>query len=403
MLCERLRTVSTIRRTSPRINVPIAEPVTILDRYLLFLFLKIFLVCFTSFVGLFLVIHLFSNLDELTALAEPSGGWAQLLADFYGPRIAELFDKSAAILVLISAIFAVNMMQKRRELLAIEAGGITQLRAVRPIIVAALCIIGLTTFNREYVIPTLKHQLVRTPQNWLNTGKAEMLVQQDARTGIRFRGKEILLGESTIVEPKIQLPASLGTQISRLSAHTASFEGADETHPAGIRLQQVTQPVQPASFQSIVVDQTPVVYSPSDVSWLEEDELFVVSDVSMEQAAFGNRLALYRTTPEMMAAVRKPRTWFGNNQKVGLHVRVLQPFLDLTLLLLGLPLAMSNADRNIFVAAGVSFAVVAAVSIVTLASQSLGTYNLIQPAALSAWIPLIVFVPLAVLSVSRLR
>ena len=139
------------------------------------------------------------------------------------------------------------------------------------------------------------------------------------------------------------------------------------------------------------------------MQWLNEDELFVVSDVTMEQAAFGNRLALYRTTPEMMAAVRKPRTWFGNNQKVGLHVRILQPFLDMTLLLLGLPLAISNTDRNIFVAAGISFAIVAAVSIVTLASQSLGTYNLIQPAALSAWIPLLVFAPLAVLSMSRLR
>lgn len=377
---------------------------TILDRYLLFLFLKIFAVCFTSFVGLFLVIHLFSNLDDLSDLVELSGGWAQLLADFYVPRIAELFDKTAAVLVLISAIFSVNMMQKRRELLAIEAGGITLLRAIRPIVVAAVCLIALTVVNREYLIPSLKDRLVRTPQNWLDQGRAEMLVQQDTTTGIRLRGKEIMLADKTIIEPKVQLPATISTQHNRLTAQLASFESADQRHPAGIRLKKVTQPVELAGFRSIVVDnQTPVVYSPSDVRWLNEDELFVVSDVTMEQAAFGNRLALYRTTPEMMAAVRKPRTWFGNNQKVGLHVRILQPFLDMTLLLLGLPLAISNTDRNIFVAAGISFAVVAAVSIVTLASQSLGTYNLIQPAALSAWIPLLVFVPLAVLSVGRLR
>ena len=404
MLCELGRTVSTIRRTRAlQINVAKTKTVTILDRYLLFLFLKIFTVCFTSFVGLFLVIHLFSNLDELSALAEPSGGWPQLLADFYVPRIAELFDKTAAVLVLISAIFAVNMMQKRRELLAIEAGGITLLRAIRPIIVAALCIIGLTVANREYVIPTLKDRLVRTPQNWLDQGKADMLVQQDAATGIRFRGKEILLSDKLIVEPKIQLPASISKEHSQLTAQLASFESADQTHPAGIRLKHVTQPATLSGFRSIVDQEKPVIYSPADFQWLEEDELYVVSNVTMEEAAFGNRLALYRTTPEMMVAVRKPRSWFGNNQKVGLHVRILQPFLDLTLLLLGLPLAMSNSDRNIFVAAGISFAVVGAVSVVTLASQSLGTYNLIQPAALSAWIPLLVFVPLAVLSIGRLR
>ncbi len=376
---------------------------TILDRYLLFLFLKIFAVCFTSFVGLFLVVHLFSNLDELAALAEPCGGWPTLLAEFYFPRVAELFDKMAAVLVLISAIFAVNMMQKRRELLAIEAGGITPLRAIRPIIVAALCIIGLTVANREMVIPALKDRLVRTPQNWLDQGTADMLVQQDSETGIRFRGKEIVLADKQIIEPKVQLPASLSSRNNRLTAVSASFESADQTHPAGIRLHQVTEPATLAGFRSIVVEQSPVVYAPSDVSWLKDDEVFVVSDVSLEEAAFGNRLAQYRTTPEMMVAVRKPRTWFGNNQRVGLHVRVLQPILDLTLLLLGLPLAMSNSDRNIFVAAGISFAVVGAVSIVTLASQSLGTYNLIQPAALSAWIPLLVFVPLAALSMGRLK
>ena len=376
---------------------------TILDRYLLVLFLKIFLVCFTSFVGLFVVVHLFSNLDELAAIADQTGGWAQLMQDFYFPRVAELFEKTSAILVLVSAIFAINMMQKRSELLAIEAGGITPLRAIRPIFVASVAIIVLNVANRECIIPALKDRLVRTPQNWLDQGKADMLVQQDSRTGIRFRGKEIVLSERMIIEPKVQLPANMGVGISQLKAESATFESANDSHPAGLRMRKVKQPMSLASFRSVGDAVSPVVYSPADVDWLEEDELFVTSDVTMEKAAFGNRLAMYRTTPEMMQAIRTPRSWFGNNQRVALHVRILQPFLDMTLLMLGLPLAMSNPDRNIFVAAGISFAVIGAVSIVTLVSQSLGTYNVIQPAALSAWIPLVVFVPLAILSVQRLR
>ena len=403
MLCFGQPTVSTIDLRKPITNVAIHKPVTILDRYLLILFLKIFMICFASFVGLYLVIHLFSNLNKLAVLAEQSGGWPQLLQDFYIPRIAEVFDKTAAVLVLVSAIFAVNMMQQKRELLAIEAVGITKLRAIRPILVAALCIIALTVYNREHLIPTLRQQLVRTPQNWLDTGKTDMIVQQDSETGIRFRGEKILLSEKKIIEPVLQLPSHLGTRVNRLAANSATFESATAAHPAGILMKNVTQPMSLAGFRSIVKDQSPVIYAPDETNWLSDDELFIVSDVSMEQAAFGNRLEAYRTTPEMMAAVRQPRTWFGNNQKVGLHVRMIQPFLDLTLLLLGLPLAISNADRNIFVAAGVSFAVVAAVSLVTLGSQSLGMLNIIEPAALAAWIPLFVFVPLAFLSVSRLR
>ena len=65
---------------------------TIVDQYLLFLFIKIFLVCFLSFTGLFIVVHLFSNLDELAALSK-SRGWPQLMWEFYGPRVAEVLTR----------------------------------------------------------------------------------------------------------------------------------------------------------------------------------------------------------------------------------------------------------------------------------------------------------------------
>ncbi len=376
---------------------------TILDRYLLFLFLRIFLICFASFVGLFIVVHLFSNLDELSALAEPAGGWGSLLLDFYWPRVAELFDKTAAVLVLISGIFAVNMMQKRREILAIEAGGVTPLRAIRPILVGGLAIIALTVWNRENVIPRFKESLVRTPQNWMDKGRVDMSAQVDNETGVRFRGREIYLGDRKIVQPNVQLPSEVYPGHSRIESENGFFEPETEEHPAGIRLVGVTQPSPKLRLASAVIGEKPTVFYPSDQKWLGEKEAFVATSLSMEQVAFGSRLSQYRTTPEMMAAVRQPQKWFGNNQRVGLHTRILQPFLDLTLLLLGLPLAMSNSDRNIFVAAGVSFLVVAGVSVVTLTAQSLGAYNIVRPAALAAWLPLLVFTPLAILSMGRLK
>ncbi len=115
---------------------------SIFDRYLLVLFLKIFMICFVSFTGLYFVIHIFTNLDELSSITTTSGqGMGQLLIGFYGPAMLELFDKMAGVLVLISAIFAVTWIQRKRELLAIEAAGITKARVVRPIIIAAVVIL----------------------------------------------------------------------------------------------------------------------------------------------------------------------------------------------------------------------------------------------------------------------
>ena len=48
---------------------------TIVDRYLLSVFLKTFFVCFASFFGLFLVIDGTGNADEISAIAEADGLW----------------------------------------------------------------------------------------------------------------------------------------------------------------------------------------------------------------------------------------------------------------------------------------------------------------------------------------
>ena len=115
---------------------------TIVDRYLFFLFLKTFLICFLSFTGLYVVVHLFSHLDEMVALSKDDG-WATLFYEFYGPRVAELFDKTAGILTLVAAIFSVSLLQRRREFTALESSGITKARILRPIFLTSIVVIGL--------------------------------------------------------------------------------------------------------------------------------------------------------------------------------------------------------------------------------------------------------------------
>jgi len=60
-------------------------------------------------------------------------GWPKLFQEFYLPRIAELFDKTAGIITLVAAIFSVSLLQRRREMTAIEAAGITKARILRPV------------------------------------------------------------------------------------------------------------------------------------------------------------------------------------------------------------------------------------------------------------------------------
>ncbi len=375
---------------------------TILDRYLLFLFLRTFLVCFLSFTGLYIVIHLFSNLDELSALSTESS-WGELMLDFYGPRVAEMFGKTAPVLALVAGIFSISMLQRNRELTAIEAGGITKLRALRSIIFAGLVIVALTVANRELLIPQFKDRLVRTPQNWHDRGKVPMNPREDLRTGMKFRGKEFFVGEKKITEANVQLPLAISTSVPRIAAHHATLVSASEFHPEGVLFEGVTIPPVMTNTDSILFDEQPLVFSPKDFPWLGADQCFVAVKMDADQIAFGKKLAQYRPTSEMMAALKQPKRKFGQSEEVSVHARLLRPVLDIALLLLGLPMIVSNSERNIFVSAGLGFLIVGSVFLVDAACQGLGAYRLLEPAALAAWLPLIIFVPLAVLSMRKLK
>ncbi len=374
---------------------------TIVDRYLLLLFLKIFLVCFFSFTGLFIVIHVFSNLDELAALSQDSG-WLPLMWEFYGPRAAEVFDKTAAVWMLVAAVFAVSLMQRRREMTAIEAAGITKSRILRSIFFSAIVIVGLTIAAREFIIPRVKDQLVRTPQNWSDQGNISMGVYHDRNTGMKIRGTSLSLLERKITDPDVQLTLEISEAIPRVTALWATVESADSTHPNGLLFQSVVDPDNLESQNSLSLDERIVIYFPGDQDWLESNQCFVVCEFDPEEAAYGNRLAAYHSLPEMLQELRKPRLWFGNGQQIKVHSRILQPVLDLTLLLLGLPLIITRAEKNVFVSAGLCFLIVGGLQLTTIVAHSLGTYNIIQPAALAAWLPVILFVPFAIVSLHRI-
>jgi len=377
---------------------------TILDRYLLFSFLRIFVVCFLSFAGLYVVIHLFSNLDELSALSEESS-WPELMWALYWPRMAELFDKTAHIMALVAGIFSVHLLQRNSELTAIEAGGITKFRALRSVLLAGVVVIALTVANRELFLHTFKDRLVRTPQNWHDRGKVKMSIYEDSATGLKVRGNEFHIGEKKITSAEVQIPASISHDLFSIRSQWGMLVPATDYRPAGLFLYDVTKPDAIKGVASIVVDGQPLICTPRDFPWLKEQQCFVAVVMDPDEIAYGKKLAQYRTTPEMIAALKKPRSWFGNgtSDEVAVHVRILQPILDLTLLLIGLPMIVGGSERNIFVSAGLGFLVVGGVFLVNLGCQVLGAAHLIEPAALAAWLPLIIFVPVAALSMRKLK
>lgn len=373
---------------------------TILDRYLLKLFVRIFAVCFLSFSGLFIVIHVFSNLDDFAGAQD---GWLTLFQRFYVPRLFDIFDKTAVMMALVAAILAFALMQRRREVTAIQAAGLPLRRILRPVLWMTLGIVALGAVNREWLLPQFRDQLVRTPRDWAGDSKMPVTVQDDWRSGVRLRGNHVISAENTIDQPDVQLPIELANRTTRIRATSALITTATPNRPAGLLLNGVTFPEDINLIASVTDGKTFGVWTSADQDWLKRGQCFVACEFDAEKIAYGSMLDEFRTVSELMSDVRAPQSSFGRSDRLALHARLVKPLLDLTLVLFGLPIVLSKTDRNVFVSTGLCILIVGVFHLAVTVSHSFGSYRVLQPAALAAWLPVLVFAPLAVLSMRKLN
>lgn len=366
----------------------------IIDRYILQMFFKVLAITFVSLTGLYIVIDAFANLEEFIDHGETNGGALSVLADYYGPRALQFFDRMGGIIVLLSAIFAVTSLIRTNELTAIMAGGISKGRLVKPLIFAAVGISMLGIVNRELWIPQVRDKLARNAQDLRGDRAKTLRPTYDYHTDVFIGGRQTLAANRQIVGPYFRLPPSMSQFGSQIVAENATYQGRNDDHPAGYLLENVTTPADVSVQQSVALDGKPIIMTPRDAPWLGPRQCFVVTDVSFEQLSGGNYWRQLGSTRELMAHLRNPSLDLGNDARVVLHARVVQPLLDLTLFVLGLPIVLAQNNRNLFVAAGMSLGVVAGFFIIVIVCHALGSNYLLSP-AFSAWLPLMIFSPAA--------
>ncbi|QDU97225.1 LptF/LptG family permease [Lignipirellula cremea] len=370
-------------------------PYWILDRYLLRLFLKVLLVSFLSLTGLFVVIDAFNNLDEFISHAEKQGSLVSVLVEYYGARVLSFFDRTSALLSLISAIFVLTWLQRTNELTAILASGVPHRRVIRPILIAATCVSLLAAVNREVGIPQVRDKLMRNAQDWTGDSARKLSPKTDYRTNVVINGSTAFALEERIEKPDFRLhtpPAGFGR---KLIAAEAFYQQPVDEQPGGYRLSKVSSPDDIDELTSAhLSDGSPFILTSHDTPWLKSGECFLVSEIDFQQLTKGNQVQQFSSFAELWAGLQNRSLDYGADVRVKLHSRLVQPLLDMTLVVLGLPLVISRGHRNMFVAAGYCLGLVIAFFMVVIACQTLGAGTLLSP-AFAAWLPLLIFVPLA--------
>ena len=366
----------------------------ILNRYLLRQFLQVFAICFLSLTGLYIVIDAFGHLDSFSSYAEKGGGSLfGIMASYYSYHSLAFFDGTSGILAMISAMFTITWLQRHQELTAIMAAGISKLRILKPLLFAAAGVSLLGVANREFVIQRVRHELTRDTKD-LGGDAARDLQPRFDRNDILIGGDKVVLAEKKIIKPAFVMPPALSRFGKQLTALEAYQLDATADHPAGFLLAGVTTPQNTDSLASLVIEDRPAILTAKDAAWLKPGQMFVVSDLPFPLLASGSNWRRYASMGELISELNSPTTDLGADVRVTVHTRMVQPLMDGTLLMLGLPLMLSRGNRNVFLSIGICLAIATAFTLVALSCQSLGGLSVIRP-SLAAWLPLMMFVPVA--------
>src|SRR5262245_49682633 len=194
----------------------------LIDRQLVRGYFKAYLVCLSSLLSLYIVVDLFTNLDDFT---HHSGGLpmtVQLIGIYYGYKVTQIFDRLCEAILLMAAMFTVAWMQRNNEQMPLLSAGVSTRRIVLPVIVSACLMLSFTILNQELVIPALGPRL--NYQRDDPTGEKDMDVKGAYEpNGIQIVGKVASRKALVVRHFECTIPAELAGQLLVIAATEAHY------------------------------------------------------------------------------------------------------------------------------------------------------------------------------------
>lgn len=369
----------------------------ILDRYTTRLFVKIYLIAMICMMGLWVVVDLVKNFEKLTPPDPQIVSIFNVLGHYYGARLLVLFNNLSPVIVLIAVISTISLMRSRNEIVALQSIGISPLRTTKPLIIASIVIALIAAGNREFGMPHFQSNLSRSAQNWRGTKKESIGATFDHKTDILIGGQYAVLENKTIIKPRFHLHRQLGAFPRVIESESALYQEATNDHPEGYLLKNVIKPIDVSNMQSVELAGVDVIITPNEKQqdWLAKTDLFVVSSLPFELLVMENTQFQYSSMSQLRNLLKNESLDYGANLRVQLHARLVEPILDVTLLLLGLPLILSRKPKKLVMSVVLGSLIVALFFGVIITCHALGSSSSVISPSLAAWLPLIILSPVA--------
>jgi lipopolysaccharide export system permease protein len=251
--------------------------------------------------------------------------------------------------------------------------------------------------NRELIMPRFRDELARRPQDLIGDEAQSLDPRYDNQTDVLINGKCTYAENNRIELPDFRmLPPSLRQYGRQVQAENAFYLPPQGDRPGGYLFDKVREPKHLDTRPSLFSAGRAVLITPHDrPDWLKTDQCFIASNLDFEQLTGGLGFKNFSSTAQLISGLGNSSVGFGADVRVKVHARIVQPFLDITLLFLGLPLVVRRESHNVFLAIGMCMGITTIFLVTVISLQHLGSSSIINP-ALAAWMPLLIFIPPAV-------
>jgi lipopolysaccharide export system permease protein len=363
--------------------------VRLLDRLMIFSYLKSYVICLISLLGLYIVVDLFMNVSDFAHANDGLHKFLLHIGKYYGARSTTIFDRLSEMIVLLAAMFTIAWVQRNNELLPQLSAGVSTKRVVLPVLVAACGMLTLATLNQELLIPELGSLL--TMQREDPNGERDLIVHSAyERNDVCIWGAVGTRKDNEVREFHVNIkpPISEGNIIN-INAKKARYIPSTPDHKP-----------RTGGWLLFEAKAKPEL----DNNWKRTDVLEPIND---------SKFFLYTQEATFDAVTRDQRKWFYLAstyrifQELGkadverlapmavlFHMRLTRPILGMILVFLGLSVILRDQNRNVFISAGQCLVLCAAFFAACFACQQLGDKEFVAP-ALAAWLPVMIFGPMA--------
>jgi lipopolysaccharide export system permease protein len=359
----------------------------LLDRMLIYNYVKAYTICLVSLLGLYIVVDLFTNMDDFAQHHNSLSGVLRHIAKYYGVQVTVIFDRLCEVIVLLAAMFTVAWVQRNNELIPLLSAGVSTHRVVRPVLFAACVFLALSTINQEIIIPRLGNAVLFSRDD--PDGEHDMMVNGSYEpNGVLISGKVATRKDLLVRDLECTIPAELGPgNITVLQAAEARYvaPSADpKARRAGGWLLSGTAPAELPGWTQLDV-----------LEPIAPGKYFLyTSEVDFDVATRGNKWFYRASTWRLFRELLRSDSNRLASMAVLFHKRLTRPILGVILVFLGLSVILRDQNRNVFISAGMCLVLCALFFAADFGCKHLGEKEFLSP-ALAAWLPVLFFGPLS--------